>query len=193
MPRHSPFFSSPALPPRQPHQSVSSISLRKLSQHLDKAASLTHPTLYCFLMTHRPYSPTPHQPRIPPHSSHKALSSSKHTHAEPSSHLTPADMVKSHLVLHIVEILGVFVCAHHFWPKGVTYGEAEEWEIEHRKKNAHGSRSKSKNQQSRGPSNAGSSSDGVRRNRSKREERTRDYEYEYEERPRHSRHASSRY
>jgi hypothetical protein len=147
-------------------------------------------------MTHRPSTPTPQQPRSPPHShsSHGALSSPRRTRTQPSSHITPADMVKSHLVLHIIEILGVFVCAHHLWPKGVTYGEAEEWEVEHRKRHAHGSHSKSKSSKTRGsPSQRGSSSDGVRRNRSKREERVRDYEYEYEERPRHSRHASSRY
>jgi len=146
-------------------------------------------------MTHRPCNPTPQQSRSPPCSSHEALSSSKHAHTQLSSHIKPADMVQSHLVLHILEILGVFVCAHHLWPKGVTYGEAEDWEIEHRKRHGHGhgphSKSKSKNNES--TSHTGSSSDGVRRNKSKREERVRDYEYEYEERPRHSRHASSRY
>jgi hypothetical protein len=147
-------------------------------------------------MTHRPSTPTPQKSGSPPHShsSHEALSSPRHAHTQPSSHITPADMVKSHLVLHIIEILGVFVCAHHLWPKGVTYGEAEEWEVEHRKRHAHGSHSKSKSTKTRGsPSQGGSSSDGVRRNRSKREERVRDYEYEYEERPTYSRHASSRY
>ncbi|CZT40773.1 uncharacterized protein RSE6_00424 [Rhynchosporium secalis] len=29
-------------------------------------------------------------------------------------------MVGTKTVLHIVEILGVFFCAHHLWPKGVT-------------------------------------------------------------------------
>jgi hypothetical protein len=102
-------------------------------------------------------------------------------------------MVKSHLVLHIIEILGVFVCAHHLWPKGVTYGEADDWELEHRKRHAHGSHSKSKSTSTKDASHAGSSSDGVRRNRSKRESRVRDEDYEYEEVPRHTRHASSRY
>jgi len=142
-------------------------------------------------MTHRLATSTPQQSRSPPHSSHEF--SSKRAHSQPSSHIKAADMVKSHLVLHIIEILGVFVCAHHLWPKGVTYGEADDWELEHRKRHAHGSHSKSKSTGTRDASHAGSSSDGVRRNRSKRESRIRDEDYEYEEVPRHTRHASSRY
>jgi hypothetical protein len=88
-------------------------------------------------------------------------------------------MVESHMILHIIEILGVFVCAHKLWPKGVTYGEAEDWEIAQRKKHAHGS-SKSKNRSS---SHGGSST----------ERRRHDKYDEYEERPRDSRRHSARY
>lgn len=156
-------------------------------------------------MTHRPY--TPQQSRSTHHSSHEASLPAKRSHTQPTSHIKPAEMVQSHLVLHIIQILGVFVCAHHLWPKGVTYGEAEDWEVKHRKKQAHGPRSKSKSTKSGSPSQGGSSNEGVRRSKSKREERVRDYEYEfeerprayddrsrsYEERPRPSRKASSRY
>ncbi|PQE15603.1 hypothetical protein CJF30_00005990 [Rutstroemia sp. NJR-2017a BBW] len=31
-------------------------------------------------------------------------------------------------LLHALEILSVFLCAHHFWPKGITYSEKEAWE-----------------------------------------------------------------
>jgi hypothetical protein len=142
-------------------------------------------------MTHRPS--TPQHSRSSPHSSHESLSSLKRPHTQQPSHIKAADMVQSKAILHIIEILGVFVCAHHFWPKGVTYGEAEDWEIEHRKRHAHGSHSQSKSKKSGSQSHTGSSSDGVRRSKSKREDRARDYDYDYDERPRHSRHASSRY
>jgi len=54
-------------------------------------------------------------------------------------------MAKSHILIHIIEIVGAVLCAHHFWPKGVTYGEQEEWEKKHRsRKHRHGSSSKEK-------------------------------------------------
>ncbi|PQE14702.1 hypothetical protein CJF31_00007662 [Rutstroemia sp. NJR-2017a BVV2] len=31
-------------------------------------------------------------------------------------------------LLHALEILSVFLCAHHFWPQGITYSEKEAWE-----------------------------------------------------------------
>lgn len=37
-------------------------------------------------------------------------------------------------IFHIIEILGAFACAHHFWPKGITYSEAEDWEKDHKKR-----------------------------------------------------------
>jgi hypothetical protein len=43
-------------------------------------------------------------------------------------------MSGSKTLIHILEILSVFACAHHFWPKGVTYGEEEEWEKAQKKK-----------------------------------------------------------
>jgi hypothetical protein len=108
-------------------------------------------------------------------------------------------------LIHIVQILGVFVCAHHFWPKGITYGEQEEWEKAYRKKHRYSPRPK--NPRERGDSNGSSRSGGSRRYEEKergvREERA--YEaryreqqraksaYDYEERPVYSRQASSRY
>ena len=89
--------------------------------------------------------------------------------------------------MHILEILGVFICAHHLWPKGITYGEAEEWEKKHRM--SHG---KSKSSKGRGGSSShgGSSSEGVRRRqRDDRDDRYRGYDDE----KRHSRRASARY
>ena len=38
-----------------------------------------------------------------------------------------------HLV-HIASIVGVVACVHHFWPKGVTYGEREDWEKAYRRR-----------------------------------------------------------
>jgi len=39
----------------------------------------------------------------------------------------------THLI-HVVEILGAFFIVHKLWPKGVTYGEKEEWEREYRRR-----------------------------------------------------------
>jgi hypothetical protein len=86
------------------------------------------------------------------------------------------------MILHIIEILGVFVCAHKLWPKGVTYGEAEDWEVAHRKRHAHRS-SKSNNRRNGSSSHGGSST----------ERRRYDKYDEYEERPRDSRRHSTRY
>lgn len=38
--------------------------------------------------------------------------------------------------LHVGSIIGLVVVAHHFWPKGITYGEQEDWEKAYRKKHA---------------------------------------------------------
>lgn len=45
-------------------------------------------------------------------------------------------MVKpdKHLIIHIASIVGLVVAAHHFWPKGITYGEKEHWEKAYRKR-----------------------------------------------------------
>jgi len=43
---------------------------------------------------------------------------------------------------HIATIAGVFLCVHHFWPKGVTYGEREEWEKSYRHHHMHGTSSR---------------------------------------------------
>jgi hypothetical protein len=91
-------------------------------------------------------------------------------------------MLNSNTAMHILEILGVFICAHHLWPKGITYGGPDDWEKKYKK---HSSRSKSSNS-SKG--RGGSSNEGGRR----RERDDRCYEREYDE-PRHSRRASARY
>ncbi|KAF4631832.1 hypothetical protein G7Y89_g6298 [Cudoniella acicularis] len=59
-------------------------------------------------------------------------------------------MVGSNTILHIIEILGAFACAHHFWPKGITYGEAEEWEKDHKERQEKRSSRSSKDRRSRG-------------------------------------------
>ncbi|EPE27743.1 hypothetical protein GLAREA_04534 [Glarea lozoyensis ATCC 20868] len=43
-------------------------------------------------------------------------------------------MGTSHALLHALQIFGVFACVHHFYPKGITYGEKEEWEREQKRK-----------------------------------------------------------
>ncbi|KAL2075771.1 hypothetical protein VTL71DRAFT_714 [Oculimacula yallundae] len=114
--------------------------------------------------------------------------------------------VGANTVLHIVQILGVFFCAHHLWPKGVTYGNQEDWEKSYRKRHAHGSSSKSKSKSGRGNGgNAGNENGrrggGGRSDRSYYEERPQEYERrprqyeasEFEQRPRHARQGSSRY
>lgn len=88
--------------------------------------------------------------------------------------------VDSNVVLHIIEIIGVFFCAHHLWPKGVTYGEQEDWEKAHRKRHAHGSRSTSKRQSNSPVYEEASSPERPKR----RERRDRDYDIEYNSRPR---------
>jgi hypothetical protein len=37
-------------------------------------------------------------------------------------------------LIHIASIIGAVAAAHHFWPKGVTYGEREDWEKEYRRR-----------------------------------------------------------
>jgi hypothetical protein len=123
-------------------------------------------------------------------------------------------MVEKHTIIHIIEILGAVVCAHHFWPKGITYGEAEDWEKKH--KNGH---AKPSSRTARSKSTkSGSNSDHGRVRRRDREERyyddrdhrdsrvyderdkrgsrlydDRERQYDYEERPGHSRRSSARY
>ncbi|TVY29841.1 hypothetical protein LHYA1_G001800 [Lachnellula hyalina] len=58
-------------------------------------------------------------------------------------------MVGQHTILHIVELLAAVVCAHHFWPKGITYGEQEDWEKKLHKK-AHRVKSRVKSRANRG-------------------------------------------
>lgn len=43
-------------------------------------------------------------------------------------------MVDGDVLVHIGEILAVFLCVHHFWPKGITYGDREDWELKLEKK-----------------------------------------------------------
>jgi len=74
-------------------------------------------------------------------------------------------------LLHVVEILGVVAVAHHFWPKGITYGEKEDWEKAYRKKHAYKSSKRVRDD----------SSGGSRSDQSRRPDRNDRY-LEYEER-----------
>ena len=140
---------------------------------------------------------TPPQPSPVHHSSHQKQHSEPRYHHSANSQITTSNMVGSKTVLHIVEILGVFFCAHHLWPKGVTYGKQEDWEKSYRKRHAHGtSRSKSSR------TNSGNSSNESARHGSRSErhyqheygyERPRHHDYEHDDRPRNTRKASSRY
>ncbi|KAG9239925.1 hypothetical protein BJ878DRAFT_484307 [Calycina marina] len=38
------------------------------------------------------------------------------------------------LAIHVISIVGLVIAAHHFWPKGITYGEKEDWEKAYRRK-----------------------------------------------------------
>lgn len=122
-------------------------------------------------------------------------------------------MVESHLILHVIEILGVFFCAHHLWPKGVTYGEQEEWEKAHRKRQSRQARRKGHSNSSSPIYEDSDSPDrGMPRRRESRRERGEYIEYEsrsgggsrhgggrsmneieYGERSRSGRKSSSRY
>lgn len=77
---------------------------------------------------------------------------------------TSSSMVDTKLVVHILEIIGVFVCAHHFWPKGITYGEEDDWETARRQRQSSQSKSKSKSKSSNNGlrSSAGASASGSR-------------------------------
>ncbi|KUJ21934.1 uncharacterized protein LY89DRAFT_389625 [Mollisia scopiformis] len=136
-------------------------------------------------MTQRESSPrrsrTIHNP------SQSRSSSLRRSPTNQASGLNINKMVEPKNIVHIIEILGVVACAHHFWPKGITYGEQEDWEKAHRKRHEHGSKSKSKSRSGSGSGSSGSES----RRRSTRDDRR--YEDEYDERPRYSRLASSRY
>ena len=37
-------------------------------------------------------------------------------------------------VIHVASIVSLVIAAHHFWPKGITYGEKEHWEKAYRKR-----------------------------------------------------------
>jgi hypothetical protein len=111
-----------------------------------------------------------------------------------------------HLV-HIASIIGVVACVHHFWPKGITYGEREEWEKAYRERRTRAQRS-SRAQGWYDDSQESSRSSPSRRDRerergSRRREKERyDYEgsarpvrerdIEYGTHPVYSRHASFR-
>jgi hypothetical protein len=85
--------------------------------------------------------------RVPSNHSHNLSSSpsvtntplrSSYHEARPSGHSLHSleTMVKSDTIFHIIEIVGIFVWAHHLWPKGITYGEMEEWERKLRKRSS---------------------------------------------------------
>ncbi|EKD20458.1 hypothetical protein MBM_01140 [Drepanopeziza brunnea f. sp. 'multigermtubi' MB_m1] len=126
-----------------------------------------------------------HTPRQENHHSHTHTHTHSHRH-----HLRPSNMAHSHTMLSIAQILGLFFCAHHFWPKGTTYRKAGgDWEKSYRRRHAQGHSRSTK----RGRKDSGTSSNDEhvpkRRGDGRRE---RHHEYE-DERRRHSRHASSRY
>lgn len=136
-------------------------------------------------MTHRSYSPEPHHHSTT--NNPQSLSHHKKSHSDKNAVMA----VDSKTLMHILEILGVFICAHHLWPKGITYGDPDDWETKHKKK--HSSRSKSSKSSNSRSRNGGSSSEEARSSeRMRRREREREYdEPRYE--PRNSRRASARY
>lgn len=93
-----------------------------------------------FLRMHREVPSTALPQNLSPTTSH-------HDHTpKPSQQTNIATMVGADkkTAMHIIEILGLVVCAHHFWPKGITYGEQEEWEKAYRKRHGHGSKASKK-------------------------------------------------
>jgi len=101
-------------------------------------------------------------------------------------------MVEKHTIIHIIEVLAAVVCAHHFWPKGITYGEQEEWEKNmHKKAHGHGkskttSRSKSSKERGNGDSHG-------RVRRRDRTERYYDDDRRYDDRHYDDRHYEDRH
>ncbi|TVY37747.1 hypothetical protein LOCC1_G006300 [Lachnellula occidentalis] len=107
-------------------------------------------------------------------------------------------MVHQHTLLHIIELLAAVVCAHHFWPKGITYGEQEDWE-KHLHQKAHHAKSRAKARGKSKAKAASASSRGDGRGRVRRRDRDRearyyddgvrerrgygDRKYDYEDRP----------
>ncbi|PSS13026.1 hypothetical protein M430DRAFT_263777 [Amorphotheca resinae ATCC 22711] len=102
-----------------------------------------------------------------------------------NNHFNTANMAGGSAIMHLIEILGVFVCAHHFWPKGITYGEKEDWEKRYRHKHGHSSRSRGR----RSDSSHTSKSNYQRRKEYKNLDT---YDYDADTRPLYSRRASSR-
>ena len=190
-------FISHSLPPstyRAPAlQSFNSDTLFRFSQSPETATLNRDKALqFCSSkknhMTHRPAKPEPStiSHRSTQHKSSQIKSAGNHNNPL----LTIEEMAGSNTILHIIEILGVFVCAHHFWPKGITYGDADDWEVAHRKRQGHGSKSNKSKSRNGSSTHGSSSSDGVKRERSVRDDRRRDRDYEVR---RHSRVESSRY
>jgi hypothetical protein len=104
-------------------------------------------------------------------------------------------MVEKHTIIHVLEVLAAVLCAHHFWPRGITYGEQEEWEKKmHQKAHGHGkSKSSSREKSSKGRGN-GDSHGRVRRDRTERyyDDRDRHYDdryYDYEDRAPYSKNS----
>lgn len=91
-----------------------------------------------------------------------------------------------HLV-HIASIVGVFVCAHHFWPKGMLYGEREEYEKEYRRRHTHPDRfRKPSSKLGNNSRDSSRDEDGYAYPRREREQGRRErerYEYEASARP----------
>ncbi|KAK2627255.1 hypothetical protein QTJ16_003221 [Diplocarpon rosae] len=111
--------------------------------------------------------------------------SNTHSRHRQNNYLASVDMVQSRTILYLVEILGVFFCAHHLWPKGITYGKPEDWEKDYRKKHAHGhSRSKSRRSNKRNSGNENTARRGEQSNR---------YHDSKEENPGYKRHAGHRH
>ena len=96
------------------------------------------------------------------------------TPPNPTATMVTAD---KKLALHVAEILGLVICAHHFWPKGITYGEQEDWEKAYRRKHGHASRSKSKRERNDSNGSSSSRSEQPRRREGERERSDRYQEY----------------
>ena len=140
-------------------------------------------------MTHRPYTASREPSPTPTTQYHRSTHEGPRS-LQPSYPTQRIMAVDSSTVIHLIEILGVFICAHKLWPKGITYGEAEEWETKHKKKSGHSSKSQSgsrSDKASGGSSSYGSRSDGRRQ---MREDRFRDREYDD---ARYARRNSARY
>ena len=72
-------------------------------------------------------TPSPSPP--PPRRRKRAPSSSSSSQPSASASIKEESLVKTSLVF-LGSIVAATFCAHKFWPKGVTYGDKEDWEIE---------------------------------------------------------------